>query len=85
MKINNKLYWEVTFLQNITYLIFSRYIKFHTSTGLGIKFSWRFSSPRDPIFGVSDQVQHALGCTTIEYDKRLKSLDFGSIGIVPTV
>ena len=37
---------------------------------------------RKPVLGVSDQVQHKLGCTTIEDCYRLEILDLGSRGIL---
>ena len=36
---------------------------------------------RKPVFGVSDQVQHKLGCTTTEDGKRLEISDLGNRGI----
>ena len=32
---------------------------------------------RKSVFGVSDQVQHTLGCAAIEYGLKLEILDFG--------
>ena len=37
---------------------------------------------RKPVFGVSDQVRHKLGCTAIEDGQRLEISDSGSRGIV---
>ena len=36
---------------------------------------------RNPVFGVSDQVRHKPGCTTIEFSLRLELLDLGSRGM----
>ena len=36
---------------------------------------------RKPVFGISDQVQHKLGCTAIEDDERLEILDLRRRGI----
>ena len=36
---------------------------------------------RKPVFGVSDQVRHKLGCTATENDQRLEISNFGSRGI----
>ena len=40
---------------------------------------------RKPVFGVSDQVRHKLGCTTTEDGWTLEILDLGSRGIVLSV
>ena len=40
---------------------------------------------RNPVFGVSDQVQHKQGCTATEGGERLEILDLGSRGIVLSV
>ena len=37
---------------------------------------------RKPVFGVSDQVRHKLGCTATEDGKRLEISDFGRKRIV---
>ena len=37
---------------------------------------------RKPVFGVSNQVRHKLGCTATEGVKKLKIADLGSRGIV---
>ena len=37
---------------------------------------------RKPVFGVSDQVRHKLGCAVTEDDKRLEISDLESRGIV---
>ena len=40
---------------------------------------------RKPVFGVSDQVWHKLGCTATEDSYRLQILDQGSRGIVLSI
>ena len=40
---------------------------------------------RKPVFGVSDQVPHKLGCTATKDGKRLEISDLGSRGIVLSV
>ena len=40
---------------------------------------------RKPVLGVSNQVQHNHGCTTIEDSQRLEISDLGRRGILPSV
>ena len=69
-------------LSHALYIKISSSCMLHLQVNVDIKYSQMSLVVRKPVFGVSNQGRHKLGCTTTEDGWRIEILDLGSRGIV---